>query len=192
MLIKAHSIPRKKIGILTRCIILTAILIAAHSATAQRVALKTNTIDWITLSPNLSVEARLNSPLSLQIGFAANPFNFAIADLCLKNFRVEPELRYWFNRPMARHFMALSLTAGAYSLRHADHHFTGDAVGAGLSYGYAVVLSNHWNMEVEAGVGIAHLSAYNYYGDVAPESKNYSRFIPVPIRLGLSFSYIFK
>ena len=42
------------------------------------------------------------------------------------------------------------------------------------------------------GVGIAHLSAYNYYGDVAPESKNYSRFIPVPIRLGLSFSYIFK
>ena len=178
MLIKAHSIPRKKIGILTRCIILTAILIAAHSATAQRVALKTNTIDWITLSPNLSVEARLNSRLSLQMGFAANPFNFAIADLCLKNFRVEPELRYWFNRPMARHFMALSLTAGAYSLRHADHHFTGDAVGAGLSYGYAVVLSNHWNMEVEAGVGIAQLRKAKIIPDSSPYPYDWDFLFP--------------
>ncbi|MDE5632736.1 MAG: DUF3575 domain-containing protein, partial [Muribaculaceae bacterium] len=31
--------------------------------------------------------------------------------------------------------------------------------GAGISYGYALVLSNHWNMEAEIGLGRAHISA---------------------------------
>lgn len=169
-----------------------AAVLAAGSAQAQRLALKTNTIDWLTLSPNLCVEARLSSRMSLQLGLAGNPFNLTVADFRLKNFRVEPELRYWFNRPMARHFMALSATAASFSMLHADRHFSGDAVAAGLSYGYALVLSDHWNMEAEAGIGVAHVSAFDYRGNVAPESKNYSRFVPVPIRLGLSFSYIFK
>jgi len=167
-------------------------VMCGFSASAQRVALKTNTLDWVMLSPNLAVDARLSHRLSLQLSISGNPFNFSVLDTKLTNFRVEPELRYWFNRPMARHFMALSLTAASFNLRHAEHRFVGDAVGAGISYGYALVLSNHWNMEAEIGVGLAHFRAYNYWCDTRPDLKNYSRMLPVPIRLGLSFSYIFK
>lgn len=167
-------------------------MMCCFGARAQRVALKTNTLDWAMLSPNLAVDARLSSRLSLQLSVSGNPFSFSVLDTKLTNFRVEPELRYWFNRPMARHFMALSLTAASFSLRHADHRFVGDAVGAGISYGYALVLSNHWNMEAEVGVGLAHFSAYNYWSESRPDVKNYSRLLPVPIRLGLSFAYIFK
>lgn len=161
-------------------------------ASGQRLALKTNTIEWVAMSPNLAVEARLSQRLSLQISFAANPFSFKVLDTRLTNYRIEPELRYWFNRPMAHHFMALSLTAGAFNLSHGERHFMGDAVGAGVSYGYALVLGNHWNMEAEVGIGVAHFSAFNYRGEECPVSKNYSRMLPVPIRLGLSFAYIFK
>lgn len=164
----------------------------APDVCAQRVALKTNTIDWLALSPNLTLETRLSSRLTLQLGLAANPTHISIADLQLTNFRVEPELRYWFNRPMAKHFIALSTTAGSYNLRYKDHHFMGDAVAAGVSYGYALVLGSHWNMEMECGVGLAHLSAKNYHGNNVPAARNYNRLMPVPIRLGLSFSYIFK
>ena len=173
-------------------LVLMLSLLCSPKAEAQRIALKTNTIDWVAMSPNLAMEARLSGRLSLQLALAANPFSFSVFDTRLTNFRVEPELRYWFNRPMARHFMALSLTAATYNLRHADHRLVGDAVGAGLSYGYALVLGNHWNMEAEIGVGVAHLSAFNYHGEERPKSKNYSHMLPVPIRLGLSFSYIFK
>lgn len=164
----------------------------APDVCAQRVALKTNTIDWLALSPNLTLETRLSSRLTLQLGVAANPTHISVADLQLTNFRVEPELRYWFNRPMARHFIAISATAGSYNLRYRDHHFVGDAVAAGVSYGYALVLGSHWNMEAECGIGLAHMNAKNYHGSKAPATTNYNRLMPVPIRLGLSFSYIFK
>lgn len=174
--------------------VLLMIIAAAecHQAAAQRIALKTDAIDWLLTTPNLSLEARLSRRLSLQLGVAGCPFNKYFADLSLKQYRIEPELRYWFNRPMARHFMALSATASGFNLRHSDRHFRGDAVGLGLSYGYALVLNERWNMEVEAGVGLAHVKAYDYRGDVAPERKNYSKLVPVPIRLALNFAYIFK
>lgn len=173
-------------------LLIIAVMFLAPRAEAQRLALKTNAIDWLMLSPNLTAEARLSQRFTLQLGMAANPTHISIADVQLTNFRVEPELRYWFNRPMARHFIALSATAATFNLRFKDRHFNGDAVGAGISYGYALVLSNHWNMEAEIGLGLAHISAKDYRGEVAPDSRNYSHFRPVPIRIGLSFAYIFK
>lgn len=94
------------------------------------------------MSPNLTLETRLSSRFTLQLGVATNPTHLSVADLQLTNLRVEPELRYWFNRPMARHFIALSTTAATYNLRYKDHHFNGDAVAAGISYGYALVLGS--------------------------------------------------
>ncbi|MDE6300318.1 MAG: DUF3575 domain-containing protein, partial [Muribaculaceae bacterium] len=111
----------------------------------------------------------------------------------MTNFRVEPELRYWFNRPMAKHFVALSTTAGTYSLQLKDHFISGDVFAAGLSYGYALILSRHWNVEFELGVGIASLKGYDYRGkDNKPEDKNMSKVMPVPIRAAVSFAYIFR
>lgn len=177
---------------LLQLLFIAVAVLCAPNINAQRFALKTNVVDWLTISPNLTAEARLSSRFSLQLGVAANPTHINIANIQLTNFRVEPELRYWFNRPMARHFIALSATAATYNLRFNDRHFCGDAVGAGVSYGYALVLSNHWNMEFEVGVGLARISAKDYRGSAQPPSKNYSHFKPVPMRLGLSFSYIFK
>ena len=53
---------------------------------AQRVALKSNLIDWATLSPNLAVEMRLNQRLTLDVSAAANPFSFTIADMKASHF----------------------------------------------------------------------------------------------------------
>ena len=50
------------------------------SAHAQRVALKTNAIDWLMLSPNLSLETRLSAHMTLDVGFSANPFPFRSPD----------------------------------------------------------------------------------------------------------------
>lgn len=156
-------------------------------------ALKTNTVEYLILSPNLTYEVRLSRVMSLQIGLAMNPVSKSIAGFKAANFRVEPELRYWFNRPMARHFVAFSCTAGAYSLQFKDRFLKGDAVAAGFSYGYTWVLSRHWNMEAEIGVGLGSFHAYNYVGDTnRPGKANFRRTLPVPIRFGLSFGYVFK
>ncbi|MCM1310244.1 MAG: DUF3575 domain-containing protein [Bacteroides sp.] len=169
-------------------------LLMSPGVSAQRVALKTNALEYLVMSPNLTLEARLSRVLSLQVGVGVNPITKPIGGIQLTNFRVEPELRYWFNRPMARHFLALSATAGNCEVELKNRVFKGYVMAAGISYGYALVLSKHWNMEAEIGVGLGHFRGYHYNNKVSrqPASFNCFHTLPVPIRFGLSFSYIFK
>lgn len=179
--------------VFNKCFIILGVILNVQMFNAQRVALKSNLIDWATLSPNLAVEMRLNQRLTLDISAAANPFSFTIADMKATHFRFQPELRYWFNRPMARHFMGISLLGGLYNVKFKEHLYEGDIWAAGLTYGYAFVLSRHWNMEATLGIGMAKLRAFDYReGEEKPATPNLSKWSPVPIRLGLSFSYIFK
>ncbi len=174
-------------------LLLLLFMLAAPNVKAQRLSLKTNALEYLILSPNLTVEARLSRVMSLQVGVAANPMTKPINGLRATNFRVEPELRYWFNRPMARHFLALSTTAGFYNVQGNHHIYSGSVVAAGISYGYALVLSKHWNMEAEIGVGVGHFRGFDYKDSEAkPETPNFSRTLPVPIRVGLTFGYVFK
>ena len=83
---------------------------------------------------------------------------------------------------MARHFMGISLLGGLYNVKFKEHLYEGDIWAAGLTYGYAFVL-----------IGMAKLRAFDYReGEEKPATPNLSKWSPVPIRLGLSFSYIFK
>ena len=166
---------------------------AAQNTYAQRLALKTNALEYLTLSPNLTLEARLSRVLTLQLGLGGNPITKPIGDFKATNFRVEPELRYWFNRPMARHFVTLSATAGFYNLQLKDRLYQGDVIMGGISYGYALVLSRHWNMEAEIGVGLGQFHGYHYNkATPRPRLPNYRGIKPVPVRFALSFGYIFK
>lgn len=173
--------------------VLMCAFFSVQNASGQRVALKTNALEYLALTPNLTLEARLSQKLSLQIGIAANPFNASIADYRFKNYRFDPELRYWFNRPMARHFIALSTSAGVYSFQLKDDLKKFNAIAAGVSYGYALVLGKHWNLEFEIGAGVANIHGVKYKKDEPmPEEANLKKVIPVPIRTAVSFAYIFK
>ena len=83
--------------VFNKCFIILGVILNIQMVNAQRVALKSNLIDWATLSPNLAVEMRLNQRLTLDISAAANPFSFTIADMKATHFRFQPELRYWFH-----------------------------------------------------------------------------------------------
>lgn len=166
---------------------------AAVDSQAQRLAIKTNTLDWLTMNASLGLEARLSRRLTLDVGLAGNPFKTTVSGVRLNTLRFQPELRYWFNRPMARHFMGIALLGATYDIRLRSRLWEGDLFAAGLTYGYALVLNDHWNMEAEIGVGLGYMRAYKYRtGERRPEHPNFKRWVPVPIRVGLSFSYIFE
>lgn len=176
-----------------KAVLLFIVLMACQNVYSQRVALRTNVIDWATLSPNLTLETRLSGKLTLGLGFVGNPFPWYIADTRLNNFRFQPELRYWFNRPMARHFMGFAMVGAMYDFRHKEKIYQGDVFGAGLTYGYALVLGKQWNVEFTAGVGIGKTRCFKYTKEERkPDSPNYSKWIPIPINVGVSFTYIFK
>lgn len=108
---------------------------------AQRVAVKTNALGWLTASPNVEAEFVLGSHVSLNIGIAANPISTDNFKTTFTHF--QPEVRYWLNRPMVSHFLGITAFVNNFDMMVKDVHHKGDAYAAGLTYGYAWVLGDH-------------------------------------------------
>lgn len=168
--------------------ILSSIFLPLHLS-AQKIALKTNTLYWITGSPNLGIEIRLNPHFTLDLYAAANPFSFNTVKLQFA--QISPELRYWFSRPMSRHFIGINTSFTEYNLKFNKNLYKGNASAAGLTYGYSFVLSNRWNIEATLGIGCINYKTFDYKeGTSKPSTPNKTGTIFAPIKAGVSFAYI--
>lgn len=169
---------------------LSALMVAG--ARAQRVSFKTNALYWGTLSPNAGVEFRLSRHFTLNLEGAVNPFSVKDYQLHAANFT--PEVRYWFSaRPQAGHFVGLMGFGGIYSMKWDNTFHVGDALGAGVTYGYSFVLSRRWSLETTIGLGMLHVREKKYAeGQPEPQEINNTKTIPAPLKAGVTFTYILK
>ena len=167
---------------------LTAVLALALALSnplrAQDVALKTNLLYDATLTANLGIEVALAPQWTLDLSANLNAWQMP-SDILLKHFLLQPEVRYWLCNKFSGHFLALHAHAGAMNVGHfgkepvyLGHRFydlddlraEGWFVGGGIAYGYDWVLSKHWNIEAEIGLGYTHFTydklCYDcHYGD---------------------------
>ena len=132
----------------------------------QEVAVKTNLIYDALLSPTLGVEVGLAPMWTAESDGTIN--NWAINDRRWKQWMVQPEIRYWFCQSFSGHFLAAHLIGGQYNFGNlknnikflgtdfsqlTDHRYQGWMAGVGIGYGYSWILSRHWNLEAEIGIG---------------------------------------
>ena len=74
----------------------------SFQVSAQRMAIKTNTLEWLAASPNLGVEFPLNDWMTAEISASANPWK--ITDkLFYRHGRVQSDAKYWLRNLLARH-----------------------------------------------------------------------------------------
>ena len=125
---------------------------------AQRVAVKTNALGWLTASPNVEAEFVLGSHVSLNMGIAANPISTDNFKTTFTHF--QPEVRYWLNRPMVSHFLGITAFVNNFNMMVKDVHHKGDAYAAGLTYGYVWVLRNRMRSTIVRPP--LHLSNWGY------------------------------
>lgn len=157
---------------------------------AQRVAVKTNTIGWLTASTNIETEFILGRHFSLNASIAGNPVH--TDKLRTTFFHVQPEIRYWLNRPLVSHFFGVTAFSNSYNILIDDVHRKGDAFAGGITYGYDWVLNKHWNIEATLGVGVLRYRQFKYdKGTAKPAAPNDCRTIFAPIKLGISIAYVF-
>ncbi|MBQ9462545.1 MAG: DUF3575 domain-containing protein [Bacteroidales bacterium] len=138
-----------------------------HVHAQNRVALKTNLLYDATVTVNGGVEIGLGDKFSLDI--SGNFNNWILNDgKRWKHWMVQPEFRYWLCERFAGHFFGVHALGGPWNFGFlpnsikflgsdfsvlSNARYEGWGVGAGLAYGYAVVLGKHWNLELEAGAG---------------------------------------
>lgn len=102
--------------------------------------------------------------------------------------RPKDSSNHWW---LTGHFLALYVAGGYYDLEWRYHGEQGDIYSAGITYGYAVRLSRHWNMEFSASVGYLH-SPYTHYEAehhdnilFAKYKKNCNYFGPTKLKVSI-------
>ena len=143
---------------------------------AQQWAVKSNLLYDATTTLNLGVEVGLSEKWSVDLSGNWNPWTFS-ENKKWKHWLVQPEVRYWTCKRLGGHFLAGHLLGGVYNVGNidglpdflgtkfstlADNRYAGWFVGAGVGYGYAWMLGEHWNLEAEIGLGYAY-SDYDSY-----------------------------
>lgn len=181
------------------------LIISGTTFAETRVGIKTNLIPDGFLSPNLGVEVGLAPHWSLDL----------TGQLCFwdvnnhkwKHWMAQPEARYWFCDRFAGHFLGVHAIGGQYNFGNihnkihflgsdfsqlTDYRFQGWAAGAGIAYGYAWILSKHWNLEAEIGLGWMY-TRYDKYNckDCGKKLESGSHNYFGPTKLAINLEYLF-
>lgn len=180
--------------------------LAIPAANAQDVALKTNLINDITLSPNIGVEVGLAPKWTLDMTAEMNLWK--VDGRSWKHLYFQPEARYWFCQRFSGHFIGFHALGGIYNFGKLnlpfnmlgsnlkelkDKRYQGWAVGAGVVYGYAWPLHKHWNIEAALGIGWLYTRFDSYpcqiCGTKIDRNKSHNYFGPT--KLSVAVEYIF-
>lgn len=160
------------------------------AAKAQNVAVKTNILYLGFATPNAGVEFNTGKRTTLELSGAYRPWTILNQDA--RFWLVQPEVRYWLCESFEGHFFGIHLHGAQYYAYLKEKIYDGYLAGCGITYGYAWILSPHWNLETVVGVGYARL--WYRQGPDLPCEKCFgngaANYIG-PTKLSISISYIF-
>ena len=132
-------------------------------------AVKTNLLADLVTAVNLGVEVPLGESFSLNAHFAfpwwtAGPYGNKYA---LQLLDAEGELRWWFapgEERLEGHYLALQGSGGKFDLQWGRDIGCYQCYnwGVGLSYGYSMSLSEHWNLEFALTLGYLAIDYQHY------------------------------
>lgn len=177
------------------------------SVSAQNWAVKTNLLYDMTATMNLGAEVRMSPQWTLDVSANWNPWTFS-DNKKWKQLSFQPEARYWFCEAFNGHFLGAHLLGGIYNMSNwdtdftffgtdfgklKDHRYEGWMLGVGIAYGYQWILSKHWSIEAEIGIGYVY-SRYDKYrcagcGRKTEEGKSH-HFVG-PTKAAVNLIYVF-
>lgn len=161
----------------------------------DRWAIKSNALYLAAGVTNIGGEYAFHPHWSVDLPLVYSPYTIA-RRYRMRFLYIQPEARYWLDRPMKGHFFGVHLHAGVFNVSLDDRNRYQSEKGfhgAGISYGYAMPLSRRWSMEFTVGVGYAFTKYCTYYN--VPNGIRYEKDIPYHYwgltKLGLNFVYRF-
>lgn len=184
-------------------VVFCCLLFGRTAVQAQKIALKADVLNYATASLHLEPEVVVGHKSTLALGISYNPWTFA-DNMKWRHLRVQPEYRYWLCRPFGGHFLGLHASYTRFNVGNVslpfnwlpilnDNRVQGNEWAVGVGYGYHWILTPHWSMEAEVGVGYSHADFDRYEcqkcGDHL-EKRHTNRFMPT--KLALSFIYIIR
>ena len=152
---------------------LTPIPVATISKTQNsewKIAIKNNVLFDVLLVANLGLEISPWPHWSLDIPVWYSPYNIS-STRNIRLLAVQPEVRWWPQEAMKRHFIGLHTHVAGFNIAINDNARYQDPNhalwGLGLSYGYAIILGKkeQWGLEFTLGAGFAQYQYDAYHNE---------------------------
>ncbi len=168
-------------------------LLFAESANAQFYSVRTNTLGWLTASPNFGIEIAANHKTSFDFEFMGN--FLSNEHFSTQHIMAQQGMRFWLLENNAGSFFGFHFTEALYNIGDANYMHKGWTAGVGASYGHVWLLSKRWNVGVEIGGSIMYMDETKsdrnpHFGQDA-YIRRFRRVALMPTKMSLSFIYIF-
>lgn len=190
-----------------RKIVCMLLLLISISLSAQDVALKTNLLYDACTTVNIGAEFSLSSKWTLDVSANYNGWTFS-ENKKWKHWLVQPEVRYWLCERLNGHFVGAHLLGGIYNIGNLDtdfmllgtdfgqlknYRYEGWMAGVGVGYGYQWLLSRHWSLEAEIGVGYVYSRADKFEcvtcGEKLEDNEPHHYVGPTKVALSLIYAF---
>lgn len=141
-----------------------------QNASAQDFSIKSNLLYDATGTVNLGIEAPVARQWTFDLSGNLNAWRFTETSVW-KHYMIQPEFRYWLCNRFSGHWFGFHAHGGQYNVGGisnslsflgtdfsvlTDRRYQGWFIGCGLSYGYAVPLGVHWNLDLGLGLGYSY------------------------------------
>ena len=178
--------------------ILVAVLFIATwtSASAQRIAVTSNLVEDVVLTPNVGVDIVLADRQSLTFDASYSPYKIA-ENFHNKRMTFRAGYKYWFNQAMYAHYIGVDAVLSSSDVGVAKFKSKDEYVGVGIGYGYSFILGKRLNLVPNIGVGFAYGNSYDGYDHMLAPGKGVEAsvtrgFKPILTRFGVTIQYVLK
>ena len=126
-----------------------------------RLALRANLLRWVTLTPDLGVEWRVNSSWGIVANGSWTSWSWNDKDRRYALWEVSPEVRYYINKEK-RGYVGVIYKAGQFNCKLSTVGKQGDLMGGGITSGYQLRLNNTLSLDFNLGIGCIHADYEKY------------------------------
>lgn len=170
---------------------------AGTTASAQRIAISTNLLEDVILTPNIGVEIMVSDRQSLTFDASYAPYKLS-HKFHNKRMTVRAGYRYWFSQTLYAHFISVDAVVSSSDVRVSSKLGSRDEyIGIGIGYGYSIILGKRLNLVPNIGAGIAYGNSYEGYDQMVGTGEGVQAsatrgFKPILTRLGVTIQYVLK
>ena len=134
---------------------------AEAAAKPYTFALRANLLRWATLTPDLSIEWRINRHIGILVNGSWTSWSWSDKDRRYALWKVSPEVRYYIDKEK-RGYLGVMYHIGEFNYKLGETGKQGDYQGGGITGGYTLPLNSRLSLDFHAGIGYTH-AEYDKY-----------------------------
>lgn len=135
---------------------------ASHPAhDSYHLALRANLLRWVTLTPDLGLEWRINPSWGIAVNGSWTSWSWSDKDRRYALWEVAPEVRYYMGEKKAWYLGAM-FKAGQFNYKLSETGKQGDLMGGGITAGYQLRLNKALALDFSLGLGYLNADYEKY------------------------------